>query len=89
MAGFGEGGKPYILSSGLMTADFMLRTWVYIWVVERCACPRSSCIVRISQPSSSRWVAKECLKTWGVTIFGILASLAACLTAFWIVLSCM
>ena len=45
-------------------------------------CPSSSCTVRISYPSSSRWVAKLWRKVGGVTCLSILVSRAARFTDF-------
>ena len=38
---------------------------VYIWVVERLACPSNSCTALKSAPLSNKWVAKLCLNVCG------------------------
>jgi len=48
---------------------------VYIWVALRDSCPKSSWTLKMSHPSFKRWVAKVCLKTWGVILDFILVSL--------------
>ena len=71
-------------STGLRTPSGpRLRTCVYTIVVLRSACPNNSCTVRMSYPSSSRWVANECRNVCGPTRLVIPACRAACATAFW------
>ena len=52
-------------------------------VVLTSACPSNSCTVRISHPSSSRWVAKEWRTLCGAAGFVISALSLASLNAFW------
>lgn len=58
---------PNIRSTGLRTAPGpRFRTCVQIIAVLTSRCPSNSCTVRMSYPSSSRWVANEWRKVWQV-----------------------
>src|SRR5438034_9803931 len=66
LRGFESSTEPK-LSAGLRTPrPPLFNTCVYTIVVLTSLCPNSSWTVRISYPSSSRWVAKE----WRVSLEG-------------------
>src|SRR5437773_1723979 len=66
LRGFESSTEPK-LSAGLRTPrPPLFNTCVYTIVVLTSLCPNSSWTVRISYPSSSRWVAKE----WRVLLAG-------------------
>jgi hypothetical protein len=73
--------RPHGRSTGLRTpSGLRLSTCVYTIVVLTSECPSSSCTVRMSYPSSSRCVAKECRNVCGPARLVIPADRAACAT---------
>ena len=55
---------------------YWVSRWVYISVVTRFSWPSIICITRKFAPPSSRWVAKEWRRVWGLIFFFIPAFLA-------------